>query len=267
MQERLISSDGTVIAFDRTGNGPPVVLVGGGLDDGNENAPLAPELAGRCTVFNYSRRGRGDSGDTAPYSVGRELEDLAALAEAAGGPVHLFGASSGGALALEAVLAGLPVDRVAVYEVPWFTDETLVGAWRQYVRDLNAAVARDDRDTQLELFMRLAGSSEEDIAGARSAPVWPGLRRIAPTLAYDAACIGDGPPPTERLAAITRPVLVATGVTVDPHMAGLPADFFGSAADAIVAAIPGAARRTVETDSHVVDPKRLGPVLTEFFAS
>jgi pimeloyl-ACP methyl ester carboxylesterase len=267
MRERLTSSDGTVIAFDRTGEGPTVVLVGGGLDDGGENAPLAPELAGRFTVVNYSRRGRGDSGDTAPYAVEREIEDLAALAEVAGVPVHLFGASSGGALALEAVLAGLPVDRVAVYEVPWFTDAMLVGAWQQYVEELTAAVARDDRDTQLELFMRLAGSSEEDIAGARSAPVWPWLREIAPTLAYDAACIGDGPPPTDRLAAITRPVLAATGVTVDPHMAGLPADFFGSAADAIAAAVPGAERRTIETDSHVVDPKRLAPVLTEFFGT
>src|ERR687892_2660347 len=115
----VISKDGTSIAYDRQGSGPPVILVGGGLDDGSENAPLVPELARWFTVYNYARRGRGDSGDTMPYALEREIEDLDALVAEAGGSAHLYGVSSGGALALEAAAAGTGADRVAVYEVPY----------------------------------------------------------------------------------------------------------------------------------------------------
>ncbi|MET1007889.1 MAG: alpha/beta hydrolase, partial [Propionibacteriaceae bacterium] len=113
----VTSADGTQIAYQREGSGPAVVLVGGGLDDGSENAVLLPGLAGEFTVYNYARRGRGGSGDTRPYAVERELEDLAALLAAAGGTAHVFGASSGGALALEAAAAGLPIARLVVYDV------------------------------------------------------------------------------------------------------------------------------------------------------
>jgi pimeloyl-ACP methyl ester carboxylesterase len=129
---QVTSRDGTSIAYDRQGAGPAVVLVGGGLVDpvsgrpGRwENAPLAAALAGRFTVYNYDRRGRGDSGDTLPYAVDRELEDLQALLDQAGGSAHLYGVSSGGALVLEAAAAGLPTDRLAVYEVPCFVARAL----------------------------------------------------------------------------------------------------------------------------------------------
>ena len=115
----MTSADGTQIAYQREGSGPAVVLVGGGLDDGSENAVLMPALASEFTVYNYARRGRGGSGDTRPYAVQRELEDLAALLDAAGGKAHVFGASSGGALALEAAAAGLPINRLVVYDVPY----------------------------------------------------------------------------------------------------------------------------------------------------
>jgi pimeloyl-ACP methyl ester carboxylesterase len=119
MLSRVTSSkDGTDIAYERMGSGPAVILVGGGLDDGAENAPLAPELAEQFTVYNYARRGRGESGDTLPYAVAREIEDLDALIAEAGGSAHLYGVSSGGALALEAAAAGLAVDGIALYEVP-----------------------------------------------------------------------------------------------------------------------------------------------------
>jgi len=120
---RVTSADGTAIAYERTGSGPAVILVGGGLDDGAENAPLAPELAERFSVYNYARRGRADSGDTPPYALEREIEDLDALIAEAGGSAHLFGASSGGALVLEAAAAGSAVDRAAVYEVPYMVGE------------------------------------------------------------------------------------------------------------------------------------------------
>jgi hypothetical protein len=118
---RVISKDGTSIAYEAVGTGPAVVLVGGGLDDGSENAPLAGELARSFTVYNYARRGRGDSGDTPPYSVEREIEDIEALLVAAGGTAHLYGVSTGGALVLEAPAASVRADKLAVYEVPYNT--------------------------------------------------------------------------------------------------------------------------------------------------
>jgi hypothetical protein len=115
--------------------------------------------------------------------------------------------------------------------------------------------------------MRLAGSSEEDIAGARASPFWPGLEALAPTLAYDAACLGDGRPRAARLASITQPTLVATGGIPDPHMGGLQPGFFDAAADAVAAALPTAERRIIEGQTHVADPKVLAGVLEKFFTS
>jgi len=257
----VTSADGTRIVYDRVGDGPSVILVGGGLDDGAENAPLVPELAASFTVFNYARRGRGDSGDTQPYALAREVEDLAALLTAAGGEAHLFGASSGGALALEATAAGLPIKSVAVYEVPYFTTDAEAKVWHDYTIAVTAAVADHRNGDALELFMRLAGSSDEDIAGARSAPFWPALTEVAATLPYDAACMGDGYAPP-RLAKITQPALVTYG---DKGMAGLDQDFFPKAAAAIAAQIAHAQVRTIRGQGHVADPKELAPVLAEFF--
>jgi pimeloyl-ACP methyl ester carboxylesterase len=261
---QVTSKDGTSIAYDRQGAGPAVLLVGGGLVDpvtgrpGRwENAPLAAALAERFTVYNYDRRGRGDSGDTLPYAVDRELEDLRALLDEAGGSAHLYGVSSGGALALEAAAAGLPADRLAVYEVPYFVADELLRRWRDYVEQLTAALAQDRRGEAVELFMRVAGA-EDDIPGARSSPMWPGLEAVAHTLAYDAACLGDGRPPTERLAAVTQPTLVATGGGQE---------FFEQAADAIAASLPHAQRLTLEGQAHLVDPKALAPVLAQFFGA
>lgn len=264
--DRVWSADGTAIAYRRQGTGEPVILVGGGLDDGTENEPLAEVLAEQFTVINYSRRGRGDSGNTQPYSVRQEVADLAALVPMLdGGPVHLFGASSGGALALTAAAEGLPVSRIAVYEVPYQIGAAAVDGWQQYRARLAQLLADDDRAGALELFMRLAGASEEDVRGASSTPYWPGLLEVAPTLAYDAACIGDGPPPAS-LAAVRSPTLVITGeVGADPHTAGLPDDFFGAAADELVAVLPDAVRRTLPAQGHVADPAVLGEVLAEFY--
>lgn len=140
------------------GDGPAVVLVGGGLDDGSENATLVPSLVNSFSVANYARRSRGDSGDSAdspPDSLQREIEDLAAVVDELGGRAHAFG-SSGGALLLEAAAAGLPLDRIAVWEVPYAVGGDAVAGWQSYSAALHEALARDDRDAALELFMRLA---------------------------------------------------------------------------------------------------------------
>jgi hypothetical protein len=262
----VTSADGTTIGYDRlSDDGPALILVAGGLDDGTENVPLGEWLASTFSVVNYRRRGRGDSGDTAPYAVEREIEDLAAVIEAVGGRAHVFGASSGGALALEAAAAGAPIDRIAAHEVPYLLGDELVVGWLAYVDDLAVALDADDRDQALRLFMKLAGSSEKDVAGAEAAPVWAALVALAPTLRYDAACVGEGPPPAGRLAKVAQPVLLSTGAALDPHSAGLPVDFFDAAADAAAACLPDAHRLTIEVAGHVADPLALGPFLSRFY--
>jgi len=250
----VTSKDGTPIAYEREGRGPAVILVGGALDDGAENAPLVPALAARFTVYNYARRGRGGSGDTPPYAVERELEDLAALIAQAGEPAHLYGVSSGGMFALEAAAAGLPVARLALYEVPYDPSPDAGPRYDDYRERLAEALAGGRRDEALALFMRLAGSSDADIEGARSSPYWDGLEALAPTLAYDAALYG--PPPAARLAEFRQPALVVTG---DGN------EFFGYAADAVADLLPNAVRRTLAGQGHVADPAVVAPVLADFF--
>jgi hypothetical protein len=260
-----LTDDHTRLVVTCEGAGPAVVLVGGGLDDGTENAPLAKVLARWFTVYNYARRGRGGSDDTQPYTVAREVDDLASVIKLAGGAAHVHAVSSGGALALRAAVAGLPITRLSVYEVPYAVGDVAVSGWREYVTRLNAALAKEDRDAALRLFMRLAGAGENDIDGAASSPLWPGLLAIAHTLSYDAACLGDGEPPVADLARITQPTLVATGAVPDPHMGGLRPGYFDTAADAIAAAVPNATRTIVDGQSHVADPETISLLLKDFF--
>jgi pimeloyl-ACP methyl ester carboxylesterase len=262
---RLTSKDGTPIAYEKVGSGPAVILVGGGAVDRSENTPLAPELAERFTVYNYDRRGRGDSGDTQPYALEREMEDIEALIVAAGGSAHLYGASSGGALAMEAAAAGLAVEKIAVYEVPYSMGDEAARQWQEYVVRLTSTLADGRRGDAFALFMRIAGSSEQDIEAARSSEYWAGCEAIAPTLAYDAACLGDGRPPIARLARITQPTLVATGGSSPDSFVAGGGSFFDAAADAIAASIPQAQRRIVAGQTHMVDAKVLAPILAEFF--
>jgi pimeloyl-ACP methyl ester carboxylesterase len=260
--EVVTSKDGTPIVYQREGRGPAVVLVGGALDDGSENASLIPELAERFTVHNYARRGRGESGDTPPYAVEREIEDLEALMIEAGGSASVFGASSGGALAMEAAAAGLPIERLAVYEVPYGLDEDGPHWDRRDLPRVEELLAEDRRGDVVELFMRTVGSPDEAVEGAKASPYWPALERLANTLAYDAACMGEGPPPAERLARISQPTLVVAG----SQAGGLPPGFMDRAADAIAASIPNAERQTIEGAGHMVDAKLVAPALEGFFS-
>jgi pimeloyl-ACP methyl ester carboxylesterase len=263
--QRVTSKDGTSIAYERVGRGAAVILVGGGFVDRSENAPLASVLAERFTVYNYDRRGRGDSGDTLPYAVAREIEDIEALVADAGGLAHLYGVSSGGALVLEAAAAGIAVDRLAVYEVPYDLTDGGPRRHREYVERLGELLAGGRRGDAAELFMRMAGAPDEMIAQARTSPMWPGLEAIAHTLPYDAACLANGQPPGDRLARITRPTLVATGGASPDSFVGGGGDFFDRAADAIASMVPRAERRSIEGQTHQIDPKVLVPVLERFF--
>lgn len=249
------SRDATPIAYVVEGHGPAVVLVTGALDDGSENVGLARELARSFTVYNYARRGRGESGDASGYAVMREIEDLAALIAEAGGLARVHGVSSGGALALEAAAAGLPIERLSVYEVPYFTDEASLTRWRDFARELTSAIDGGESGRPLELFHHLAGFSEEQTAAARRLPEWAAAVTLEHTLAYDAAILGDGSVPTRRLATIHQPTLVLTG----------GGGFFESAADAIAAALPNSRRQVLQGLEHVADPSVVGPVLASFF--
>ena len=266
MTNYVTSNDGTSIAYSLHGSGPNVIMVGGGLDDGSENEPLAAWLASDFSVYNYARRGRGDSGSTQPYAVEREIEDLAALLAEAGGTANIFGASSGGALVLRAAAAGLPIDRLAVYDVPYCMDDETHRRAQEYVAKVGPAVAQGRLDDALELFLWLAGTAPEEISGMKASPYWPGMRAVAHTLAAEAAVLGDHRPPKE-LDAITRPaLLVDSGQSAgSPGMSGLPQDFFARAADAVADLVPHAERRTLSDQGHVAAPDALGPILKAFF--
>ncbi|MEU4035913.1 alpha/beta fold hydrolase [Streptomyces collinus] len=259
MDKKTTSRDGTSLAYQVTGRGPTVILASGAMSTGGTLAPLALRLADHCTAVVYDRRGRGESGDTAPYAVEREVEDLAALVEAVGGEAALFGVSSGGALVLEAAASGLPVRQVAVYEAP-FADHMEGGAEREavYKESLGKALAEGRRGDAVELFLRLTGLGEEMIRSARQSPMWSGLEAVAPSLAYDDAVMGDGLLPRERLAAVSVPVLSVVG--------GASPEWMREAGRAVAEAAPRGSYRVLDGQTHMVEPEVLGPVLAEFFA-
>jgi pimeloyl-ACP methyl ester carboxylesterase len=265
-QLQISSRDGTPIAYELEGDGPTVILVGGGVTDRSENAPLVPELAAHFTVINYDRRGRGASGDSTPYAVAREIEDIDALIESAGGSAHLFGVSSGGALVLEAAAAGSDIGRFAVFEVPYNVDAEWPREWAAYREELDRALDAGDRGSAFEAFMRVTGSSDDEIAGTRASPFWSDLEAIAHTLRYDAACQGTGQPPTERLGTIEQPALVLTG---DDRPTDAPrwVQALDTAADVIAAALRNGQRETLRGQSHVPDERVLATRLAEFFQS
>jgi pimeloyl-ACP methyl ester carboxylesterase len=259
MDKKTLSLDGTPIAYERHGDGPTVVLVGGALCTGATLAPLAAALSDRFGAITYDRRGRGESGDTAPFAVAREVEDIAALIEASGGPAALYGISSGGALALEAAASGLPVSQVVVYETPFAVYEGGGKERLEYTERLTELLGKGRRGDAVELFMALAGTPPEMIAGARRSPAWPDMEAIAPTLAYDNAAMGDGLVPRDRLASLTVPVLAVGG--------GASPEWLREAARTVAETVPDGSYRTLDGQTHMVDPQVLAPVLAEFFGS
>ncbi|GAA0941647.1 alpha/beta hydrolase [Nonomuraea longicatena] len=261
------SADGTRIAYDRAGSGPAVILIGGATATRGLNVPLTEALSEHFTVLNYDRRGRGDSDDrSAPsaFDVERELEDLAALIEAGGGVAHLFGISSGGALALEAASAGLPVAKVAVYEVPYNLAPEQPGIHREYVRTLGGQLAEGRQGDMMATFLRTVGAPDEAVEQMRQSPMWPAFEAVAPTLLYDAAALGTGQPDPARLAQIKAPLRVITGLPGDEHEVG-GVEFFESAARAIVAAVPGSDHVRLPGQTHDVAAEAIAPLLVDFY--
>ena len=255
--DTVTSRDGTTLAYDLLGEGPPVVLVSGGSTDRMANAGLAAELAAHHSVYNFDRRGRGDSGDTPPYAIEREIEDITAVIEAAGGSANLYGTSSGAALAMHAAAGGAPVTKLAMWEPPYNVNG------RPDLPDDTASVYRElvesgRRGDAAEYFMaKVVGLPPEFVANARQAPWWAQQEAIAHTLAYDATVMGDYTLPTEIAKAVPVPTLIIVG--------GASFDFMEESADALATLIPNAQRADLEGQQHNVDPAALAPVLTRFF--
>ncbi|WP_334627913.1 alpha/beta fold hydrolase [Micromonospora sp. CPCC 205539] len=250
------SADGTPIAYERSGDGPPIILVGGAFNDRNTTRALGAELASDFGVFGYDRRGRGDSGDTTPYEVRREIEDLAALIAAAGGTAALYGVSSGAILAALAAADGLPVTGLVLFEPP-FQVGSHVGIREDITARLTERIAADDRDGAVETFLTdSVGLPAEAVAGMRAQPMWGSLTAIAHTLPYDALVSAGGRLPVERLAAITAPTL-AVDSTSSPQ-------WLRDGSRATAEAVPGGRHVSLEGGYHDVPPATLAPALREF---
>ena len=261
----VTSRDGTRIAYDQRGSGPPLVLVDGAMCSRKfgPSASLAPLLAPHFTVFWYDRRGRGDSGDTPPYAVEREVEDLAAVAEVAGGSPFLYGSSSGAALAIRAAASGVRARKLVLHEPPYAMDPSASPLLDSYRGRIGELLAADRRGDAVALFMKVVGVPSFGIFVMRLLPnVWPKLKRVAHTLPYDFAQLGDTPGrplPRELVAvmgAVRAPSLLVLGGKSPPWM--------GRAVEAVASAIPGAKQRTVPGQNHAIAAKAIAPVLVEF---
>jgi pimeloyl-ACP methyl ester carboxylesterase len=264
--QTVTSRDGSRIAYERHGSGPAVILVGGALSyrKFKKNQQLAKLLAERCTVINYDRRGRGDSTEVKPFALEREIEDIAALIQAEGGSASLWGWSSGGALALRAAGAGIGVERLSVYEVPFMVTPEAERPTPDYGERLDALVAAGDRSGAVRHFMRNAvGVPAPIVALMPVMPMWKGLKATAHTLPYDWAALGEhtmygAPLDPEEWAAVTVPTLVVYG-------AKSPA-VLQEGSRALADVLPNAKLRRLEGVSHNLKMNVLAPVLAEFFA-
>jgi pimeloyl-ACP methyl ester carboxylesterase len=253
----VTSTDGTTIAFDRIGDGPPVVLVGGALSTRHSEATLAARLASQFSVVSYDRRGRGDSGDSSPYAVDREREDIHALIRAVGGSAFAFGSSSGANLALTSAAQGVPITRLALWEPNFLVDDSRAPLPADYVQHLRQLTAEGRRGDALEYFMTAAvGMPAELVAPMRTMPSWPNMEAVAHTLAYDGIAVAGFQLLTDQIATITVPTLVIDGGQTPWLSAG---------ADALAGALPSAERRTLAGQPHNVEADAIAPLLAEYF--
>jgi pimeloyl-ACP methyl ester carboxylesterase len=259
---QVISRDGTSIAYDRSGSGPALILVDGALCSRSfgPSANLTPLLAPHFTVYKYDRRGRGQSGDMQPYATAREVEDIEVLIREAGEPVFLVGLSSGGALALEAAASGLAIRKVVAYEPPYVNDGGRA-AGTDHERRLQELVDAGNRGGAVAYFMRsMVQVPAPFVVMMRLMPwIWRKLKAVAHTLPYDAAVMTEFKVPRARLRSIGIPVLAMHGSKTDPRLQ--------RATRGVAEAIPGAAHRVLEGQTHNVKPGVLVPAVVEFFTA
>jgi pimeloyl-ACP methyl ester carboxylesterase len=250
-----LSRDGTPIAFDQLGQGPPVILVLGAFNERRAGAPLAERLSSRLTVFNYDRRGRGQSGDAArgtatPYDNEREVDDLEALIAAAGGSASVCGYSSGAALALLAAARGASITRLALYELPPTQSP-------EHAAALATLIAAGRRGEAVEYFQRrVVGIPEPVVARLRNAPFRPALDALAHPLVYDATLVASDRVTPRLLAQIQTPTLAIAGSESPPALR--------EAAEAAARTLPNGRALTLPGATHDLDPELLAPALETF---
>jgi pimeloyl-ACP methyl ester carboxylesterase len=261
---KVISKDGTTIVYDKVGKGPAIILVDGALchRTSGPNGPLAAQLAERFTVYTYDRRGRGESDDKKPYAIEREVEDIEAIIQAAGGSVYVYGISSGAALALEAAMRLPTIKKLALYEAPFIVDDSRSAVPDNYLTQLNELLASNNRSAAVKHFMRKGvGLPAPIVAIMQIMPAWKRLKAVAHTLPYDTILTidhqGGKPLPADRWHAVAAPTLVIAG--------GKSHAWMRNAMQALTNALPGAKHRTLEGQTHIVKPTALAPVLTEFY--
>jgi pimeloyl-ACP methyl ester carboxylesterase len=263
--ETIKSSDGTTIAFDRLGQGPPIILVGGAFSWRRWKGfvELADLLSTRFTVLNYDRRGRGDSGDTKPYALEREFEDLQAMISAAGGSASVWGLSSGGILALEAARAGVEIEKIAAYEPPFIVDSSGGVPPDDFVPQIGALVEQERRSQAVKYFMGRVMGIPAVIPSLMSLwpPMWSKLKATAHTLPYEAALIDryvrGRALDDEYWAPVATPTLILSGEKSPEKLR--------KGAVAIAAALPNAEHLPLAGVSHNVKMSVLAPVLMDFF--
>ncbi|MEI9429781.1 alpha/beta fold hydrolase [Mesorhizobium sp. Cs1299R1N3] len=262
--QTVLSRDGTPIACERRGHGHPLILVDGALCSRTmgPSSPLAKALADNFTVFRYDRRGRGDSGDTAPYVVEREVDDIGAVLRAAGGEAYIWGMSSGAMLALMAATRLPGISKLALYEAPLIVDdsrETTQADWAA-IRD---AVAQGRRGDAIAVFLKSVGMPRLLIVLMKLTPIWRRLKAVAHTLPHDGAIVADDqlgkPLGADRWASLRVPVLVTDGGKSPPWMR------HGNRA--LAEALPNASYRMLPGQNHMLKPAAHVPVLTAFFNS
>ncbi len=259
--KKVTSKDGTSIAYDVSGTGEPLILVDGALC-GRLFGPmpkLAALLAPHFTVINYDRRGRGDSSDTRPYAVEREVEDIEALITAVGGAAYLCGISSGAVLAFEAAAKGLNIKKLALYEPPYMADnETGHKAPADSLKQLQTMVAEERRGDAVKFFLKdMVGVPAMVVFIMKLLPVFKKLKAVAHTLPYDAAIIGDQSIPVAKAAGIKVPTQVMNGTKTGAQLQ--------RAAEALSKVIPQAGYVTLKGQTHNVSEKVFAPALVEYF--
>ena len=255
----VTSKDGTQIAYEKTGSGLPLILVDGALcsRDFGPMPKLAPIMAEHFTVFMYDRRGRNESGDTNPYAPEREIEDISALIEEAGGSAYVYGISSGAALALAATAKGLNIPRLALYEPPFEVPGTKGGAPKDMLSQLQTMVAENRRGDAVKYFMKIVGVPSFGIFMMTLFPIWRKLKAVAHTLPYDIQILDGFTLPEDRAKSIGVPTLIAAGTKTSESIR--------NAAKRLSELVPDNQFKMLEGQTHNVSEKAIAPVLIEFF--
>ena len=259
MTETTKSKDGTDIAYEKSGRGPAVVIVGGVLGDRSQQADLAELLTERFTVFNFDRRGHGETEFKGQYKPDSEYEDLDAVIKTAGGSALVYGTSGAGVIALLAAAGDLQstIKKMVIWEPPFILHGTRPKVPSDYKQQLESMLSEGRRGDMVELFLTTGvGMPKEIVSQLRQMPFWPAQEAFAHTLIYDATLMGDYSFPEDRISRVKVPTLVIDGGQTP---------WLTAAADAVAAAMPNAQRRTIPGQPHNVDAKAIAPSIIEFF--